>query len=88
MKALTDVATDLGVTPKVLRGEIACGALTAHRIGKKGVYRIPDEAVEEYKARTLVVPAPTVPRPPRRSPQPRSGEVRHLRALHAEARDA
>jgi len=88
MKSLKDVAAELGVTPKVVRGEIECGALAAHRIGKKGVYRVPDEAIAEYKARTLVVPAPTVQRPPRRSPPPRSGEVRHLQALHAEARDA
>jgi excisionase family DNA binding protein len=88
MRSLKDVAAELGVTPKVVRGEIERGALPAHKIGAKGVYRIPHEAVEKYKARTLVVPTPTILRPPRRSPQPRSDEVRHLRALHAEARDA
>jgi len=88
MKSLKDVATELGVTPKVVRGEIERGALPAHKIGKKGVYRITDETVADYKARTLVAPVATPIRAPRRSPRARSGEVRHLRALHAEARDA
>jgi excisionase family DNA binding protein len=86
VKSVQEVASELGVRPKVVYGEIRRGLLAAHKIGRS--YRISDEALADYKARTLVTPAAATVRPPRRSPRPRTGEVRHLRALHAEARDA
>ena len=86
MKSVRQVAFELGVKPKVVYGEIRRGLLTAHKIGRS--YRISDEALADYKERTLVTPAAMPGRSPRRTPRPRTGEVRHLRALHAEARDA
>jgi excisionase family DNA binding protein len=87
MKSVREVADELAVSTKVVRAEIERGALSAHRIGRKGVYRVPDEAVAEYKERTLVVPTPVKTRPSRSSSS-RSSEVRHLRALQSKAHDA
>jgi excisionase family DNA binding protein len=86
VKSVQEVASELGVRPKVVYGEIRRGLLAAHKIGRS--FRISDEALADYKLRTLVVPAATPTRTPRRSPRPRRGEVRHLRALHEQARDA
>jgi len=88
VRSVRDVAAEFGVSAKVIRGEIERGALTAHKIGGKGVYRIPQEAVDEYRAQTLVVPASMPVRTPRRPPRQRSGEIRHLRTLHEETRSA
>lgn len=75
-----EVAAILRVDPKTVRADIRAGRLRAIRVGDRGQYRVPEDALGELPGAAAVAAGEAVTpiRPPRRA-RPAKVETRRFR---------